>query len=232
MEHFRTAQEIVLRSIWSDESPHLQVVQLINKSHWFDIYFFFIRFLLICQVEGLDLTFTLNSFLRCLRTLSQNSSKNSVWSVFKPKQKKDFYRIFSLIFGLTFSLKYLRQKSSASRLVQVAIFGFENILESFSPIFKVNYSTRKPAPIFRIWLKKWRFLWAWLLEICGTQLFLRHKLSCGLMCLAAQALTNPHCLFHSTFLFNQLSILSFNHGFSKHFKCFMSYIFIKKNLPK
>jgi len=45
-------------------------------------------------------------------------------------------------------------------------------------------------------------------------------------------LENSHCLFHPTFLFKQLSILNFNHGFSRHFKCFMSYIFRKKNLTK
>jgi len=38
--------------------------------------------------------------------------------------------IFSLISGLTF-LKYLRQKSSANRSVQRAIFGFEKLVESF-----------------------------------------------------------------------------------------------------
>jgi len=54
-----------------------------------------------------------------------------VFGVFlKPKQKNDFYTIFSLIFGLTF-LKYLGQKYSASHSVQRAIFGFEKLVESF-----------------------------------------------------------------------------------------------------
>jgi len=87
----------------------------------------------------------------------------------------------------------------------------------------VNYSPRKPTPIFRIWLKKWRFLWAWLLEICGTRLLLGHKLwVVELPSLATQAQWQLICLFHSTFLFKQRSTFSFNHGLSRHFKRYQS----------
>jgi len=39
-----------------------QVVRLIQQESWFRIGFIFCRFLLICQLEGLDLTFTLKWF--------------------------------------------------------------------------------------------------------------------------------------------------------------------------
>jgi len=55
-----TSQSLYKLSIW------------LNKNLWSYIYFTFSRFLLICQLEGLDLTFTLKwfFFLKYFRTLS------------------------------------------------------------------------------------------------------------------------------------------------------------------
>jgi len=65
--------------------------------YWFS----FTRFLLICQLEGLDLTFILNDFWgiseHCLRPVLR-----TVFGVFlKRKQKHEFSQFF-LIFGLMF----------------------------------------------------------------------------------------------------------------------------------
>jgi len=50
----------------------------------------------------------------------------------------------------------------------------------------MNYSPSKTSPIFTAWVKKWRKIWAWLLEICGAQLFLQLKLTYrGITILAA-----------------------------------------------
>jgi len=64
---------------------------------------------------------------------------------------------------------------------------------------------------------KWRKLWAWLLEICGTHLSLQLKLLVGeLPSLAAQAHKNL-ILFYPTYilLFKKLFYLNIAHGFSR-----------------
>jgi len=54
-------------------------------------------------------------------------------------------------------------------------------MENFWPIFRVNYLPSKISLIFMVWLKKWKKVWAWLLEIRGTQLSLRLKLISGVI---------------------------------------------------
>jgi len=126
--HFRTALGIVLQSgqltmilgAWrlqnspsnssekyegfgATKSTFLQAVQLVKKSNWFDIYFFFIRFLLICQLEGANLTLTLNGFPEhCLRPVSRTG-----FTVFSSRNYNTNFTGFSLKFGLMF-LRFLR----------------------------------------------------------------------------------------------------------------------------
>ena len=67
------------------------------------------RFLLICQLEGLDLSFTLKWFLswntleHCLR----NSSGNRVFGVFLRLDLHNDFHGFFFIYGLAISLVYL-----------------------------------------------------------------------------------------------------------------------------
>ena len=59
--------------------------------------FYFLRFLLICHWESLNLTYTLKRFLfgKYFRTPSQNSSGNMMFRVFSSQNyKKVFHRFF------------------------------------------------------------------------------------------------------------------------------------------
>jgi len=62
--------------------------------------FYFLRFL-ICQLEGLDLSFTLKwfFFLKYFRTLSQNRSENRLHSVFEGINCKKHFTTFSEFLG-------------------------------------------------------------------------------------------------------------------------------------
>ena len=125
--YFKTAQETVLKSSWlasiiwrlqkspGNSSEKCQVFGAIsqssyklsswlNKNLWSCICFSFSRFLLVWQLEGLDLSFTLKLFffLKYFRTLSQNRSKNRVQTVFKSKNCTNNFHAFILDFGLAF----------------------------------------------------------------------------------------------------------------------------------
>jgi len=58
--------------------------------------FYFLRFLLICHWESLNLTYTLKWFLfgKYFRTPSQNSSGNKVFRVFSSQNCKNVFHIF------------------------------------------------------------------------------------------------------------------------------------------
>ena len=67
--------------------------------------FYFLRFLLICQLEGLHSSFILKwfFFLKYFRTLSQNSSENWVFRVFLWQElQKWFLWLFPLFLGWRF----------------------------------------------------------------------------------------------------------------------------------
>ena len=70
--------------------------------------FYFLKFLLICQLESLDLTLTWNGFAfwKYFRILSQNSSGNKVFRMFLSQTAKTFFTNYSLIF-LLMSLRFL-----------------------------------------------------------------------------------------------------------------------------
>ena len=76
----------------------------LNKNLWFCICFSFSRFLLICQLEGLDLSFFLKCFLflKYFKTLSQNRFKNRVQTVFKSKTAQMNFMFLFLILGRRF----------------------------------------------------------------------------------------------------------------------------------
>ena len=80
--------------------------------------FYFLRFLLICKLEGLDLSFTWKwfFFLKYFRTLSQNRSENRVQTVFQDKNCTNEFHVFILDFGLPFS--DILDKYFVSRVVQ------------------------------------------------------------------------------------------------------------------
>jgi len=85
----------------------LQGVRLIQQESWYSIDFIFCRFLLICQLEGLNLTFTLKWFflLKYCRTVSE-----TVWEqVFRVFLRLDLQTCFHgfLIYGLLIFLEIL-----------------------------------------------------------------------------------------------------------------------------
>ena len=134
--YFRTVLETILKSSWlasitlrlqnspgnspGNSSEKRQVFGAIsqssyklsswlNKNLWSCICFTFSRFLLIYQLEGLDLSFTLKwfFFLKYFRTLSQNRSENRIQTIFKSKSCTNEFHVFILDYGLAF-LGYLR----------------------------------------------------------------------------------------------------------------------------
>ena len=105
-EDFRTASTTVLRRVKHLEwqvNPY-QAVRLVQQESLVCHWFYFYRFLLICQLEGLDLTFALNWFFLwgISETLSHNSSEKSAWSISKAKSAKTIFTIFSLFLGWCF----------------------------------------------------------------------------------------------------------------------------------
>ena len=80
----------------------LQDVWLNQQESLFCCGFYFIRFLLICQLESLDLTFTLKWFfsLKNFRILSHNTSDNRVFKVLSSQNcKTDFSRFLPWFLG-------------------------------------------------------------------------------------------------------------------------------------
>ena len=77
----------------------------LNKNLWSCICFTFGRSFLICQLEGLDLSFIFKwfFFFKYFRRLSQISYDNKVFRVFlSPELQKWFSRLFSLFMGWRF----------------------------------------------------------------------------------------------------------------------------------
>jgi len=87
-------------SIWINKTILIQVVLLVKQESLVCHWFYFCRFLLICQLEGLDLIFTLKWFFLwgISETLSQNRSENSACRF----SKSDLQNMIFTIFGLTF----------------------------------------------------------------------------------------------------------------------------------
>jgi len=135
------------RSIWSDKSILIQAVQLVKQESLVYHWFYFCNFLLICQLEGLDLTFTLKWFFLwgVSETLSQNRSKNNVWSVFKVRSAKHDFTIFGLTFFFEIFEINLQLVVKSKR-----VFLWKYCRHTYSYFILEIYFTF-------IWFKKWCF---------------------------------------------------------------------------
>ena len=99
--------------------------------------FYFLRFLLICHWESLNLTYTLKWFFfgKYFRALSQNSSGNKVFSVFSSQTVKMFFTDFFLDFWANVFevfIKIFYWLFGPRRL----FFGFEKLGEDCKSIFR------------------------------------------------------------------------------------------------
>ena len=82
----------------NSKNVFLKVTGWFQQESWYSIDFIFRRFLLICQLEGLNLTFTLKWFflLKYFRTISE-----TVWEqVFQVFLRADLQNMFSRFFDL------------------------------------------------------------------------------------------------------------------------------------
>ena len=98
----------VMQGVCSSKDILLQGVRLIQQESWYGIGFIFCRFLLICQLEGLDHTFTLKWFflLKYFRTVSEHSLGTGVPGVSKNRPANMFSRFFWFV-GCWFFWEYL-----------------------------------------------------------------------------------------------------------------------------
>jgi len=205
---------------------------------WYRLYF--LRFLLICHWESLNLTYTWKFFFfgKYFKTLSQNSSGNKLFRLFSSQNcKKHFSQIFSLIFGPT-SLSFLC-KTFYWLFGPTRLFLTLRSSGRIASLFLVNFILQIINPLF---LKN-----DW---ICGEN----HGLICWVFVAennrVAQVVSGSFFsahTFHSLrpkflvkkivviiplgFLFKQVSTLIFFIGFQSKIKSFKSVISRKKTDP-
>jgi len=112
--------------------------------------FYFLRFLLICHWESLNLTYTLKWFLfgKYFRTLSRNSCENKVFRVFSSQNCKNVFHRFFLDFWANVS-EVFKQDFSADYLVQGGYFWVWELGEDCKSIFSKLYSSSNKPSTFR-----------------------------------------------------------------------------------
>jgi len=101
-----------------EHQNHVQGVQLITRVLGLVLVLFF-RFLLICQLEDLDLTITLKEFLVLTQNTTQNSLSNQVCTVLRATYKTLVPKIFKCfstvkipnIFGIDFLIIFCLTKN-------------------------------------------------------------------------------------------------------------------------
>jgi len=130
--------------------------------------FYFLRFLLICHWESLNLTYTLKWFLfgKYSKAPSQNNSGNKVFRVFLSQNCKNVFHRFLLDFWANVST-FFKQDFLLIIWSKETIFGFEKLREDCKSIFSKLYSPSNKPSIFKKWLILWRKSWADVLRFCG-----------------------------------------------------------------
>jgi len=125
---------------------------LVDSTRVFVCYrFYFLRFLLICHWESLNLTYTLKWFF-----FLENISKHHLRTVPETgcslaKQKQTFFNDFLLDFWASVS-EVFKQDFLLITWSKETIFGFEKLGEDGKSIFRKLYSPSNKPPIFRKWL--------------------------------------------------------------------------------